>query len=170
MNLLMIIFWEREVVYSKVSIKFPPDIKILMYILSLILLGLFILILIVWFIIYGKLEIAKKWRQICIGIKNSKKTRKDPTPLILKLSELIEKPFSELTLKDKLKILKYKDQMDGHNNSVPALQYFTFFLKSLYQNTDFKFLLFLIMLYSIITVYDDIYIIYCIPLFSIIVI
>ena len=169
-NGLMVFFLDRHVAFDEFEIKFNNSfVSQLVDLLNYFHLFLLFCILYTWMLLYYKLEISKYWKVIVGGLKKSLARLKEWNEETVELSSLIQKSFLELSFKDKKRVLTFKAGLEGHKNTLPTLEYAAILIDALYRNAEFKFIQFLIFINLLLIFHKSLFILYCIPLFSIIV-
>lgn len=169
-NGLLIVFLDRSIAFSELQIKFNSDfISQTVDILNYLHLFLLFCILYVWMLLYYKLEISKYWKVVVSELKKNITRLKEWNAETVEISNIIQKSFLELSFKDKKHVLRFKAGLQGFKNTLPTVEYLAIVLKSLYSNVEFKFIQFLILVNVLLIFNKNLYIFYCIPLFSIIV-
>lgn len=169
-NVLLILFLERKIEYNNVVITFSPSIiEIIIQVLVVFYILLLVFKLVLWLVLYGNLEMSKKWDEITKKIKHALSISQKNDCKTLELSILASKSFIDLTFKDKMKLLNFKARSQGYTTNTICLEYILIYVATLYKNSDFKLTLFFILISVLTLIHKGLYILYCLPLFTIIV-
>lgn len=170
MNIILILFLKRTISNSTLKIGYSSKlVEYIMHGLAITLLALLGLQQIIWIVLYAKPEMSKRWRVLISPAKRALAGKKSTDSHMIEIAKLISKPFIDLSLEEKMKILRFKAQCQGQNERTIGFEYGLAFISTLLKNGEFYMILFFILVTALALAIQDFYVLYSIPLFSIIV-
>ena len=137
-----------------------------------------VLMIILWFVVDGKIDLMNQWRdKILFYKKNLNKSNESSSGNFfsnkkkeyeMKVFELLNRPIIELKKEDKIEIIKLYNDKNGYKYSQPTLEYFSYTIYFILYGSGFQIYVIYILM-SVVALWRDVVILYSLHLLDIIV-